>query len=111
MDIVRQAGEAFPLLQRGLQVGGQDEEDPSDAEARRALRVDIQDLRLGGQRVLDTHLGSGSSRIAAYMMGLDFWGCEIDTGYYRSQEERFRRECLGVERVGEREVIQGSLFQ
>lgn len=63
------------------------------------------------QRVLDTHLGSGSSRIAAYRMGLDFWGCEIDADYYRSQEERFRRECLGVERVGDREVIQGSLFQ
>lgn len=64
-----------------------------------------------GQRILDTHLGSGSSRIAAYRMGLDFWGCEIDSGYYRSQEERFMRECLGVERVGDREVIQGSLFQ
>lgn len=58
-----------------------------------------------------TAIGSGSSRIAAYRMGLDFWGCEIDAGYYRSQEERFRRECLGVERVGDREVIQGSLFQ
>lgn len=29
----------------------------------------------------DTHLGSGSSRIAAYDMGLDFVGYEIDKTY------------------------------
>src|SRR5690606_34309658 len=31
-----------------------------------------------GFKLLDTHLGSGSSRIAAYDMGFDFWGYEID---------------------------------
>ena len=31
-----------------------------------------------GQRVLDTHLGSGSSAISAMNYGLDFVGCEID---------------------------------
>ena len=31
-----------------------------------------------GDKILDTHLGSGSSRIAAYNMGFDFTGCEID---------------------------------
>lgn len=48
-----------------------------------------------GDRILDTHLGSGSSRIAAYKLGFDFVGCEIDREYYEKQEERFRRECLG----------------
>lgn len=43
-----------------------------------------------GDKILDTHLGSGSSRIAAYDAGLDFVGCEIDTDYFRAQEERFR---------------------
>lgn len=28
-----------------------------------------------GDKILDTHLGSGSSRIAAYIMGFDFYGC------------------------------------
>jgi len=42
-----------------------------------------------GDRILDTHLGSGSSRIAAYDAGLDFTGCEIDETYFRKQEERF----------------------
>lgn len=42
-----------------------------------------------GDRILDTHLGSGSSRIAAYDAGLDFVGFEIDKDYYEKQEERF----------------------
>jgi site-specific DNA-methyltransferase (adenine-specific) len=42
-----------------------------------------------GCRILDTHLGSGSSRIAADVMGFDFWGYEIDTDYFVDQEKRF----------------------
>ena len=42
-----------------------------------------------GDRILDTHLGSGSSRIAAYDAGLDFVGCEIDEHYFKLEEERF----------------------
>ena len=42
-----------------------------------------------GDRIFDTHLGSGSSRIAAYDAGLDFVGCEIDPTYFKLQEERF----------------------
>lgn len=44
-----------------------------------------------GDKILDTHLGSGSSRIAAYDAGLDFVGCEIDETYFRLEEERFER--------------------
>ena len=42
-----------------------------------------------GYKILDTHLGSGSSRIAAYDAGLDFVGCEIDKTYFDLQEQRF----------------------
>ena len=42
-----------------------------------------------GDKILDTHLGSGSSRIAAYDAGLDFVGCEIDKTYFEAQEKRF----------------------
>ena len=42
-----------------------------------------------GDKILDTHLGSGSSRIAAYDLGLDFWGYEIDKTYFDMQEDRF----------------------
>lgn len=44
-----------------------------------------------GMKILDTHLGSGSSRIAAYDAKLDFWGYEIDKTYFDLQEERFAR--------------------
>ena len=42
-----------------------------------------------GDRILDTHLGSGSSRIAAYNLGLDFVGCELDKFYFECEEKRF----------------------
>lgn len=42
-----------------------------------------------GDKILDTHLGSGSSRIAAYDAGLDFVGCELDADYFAAQEARF----------------------
>lgn len=42
-----------------------------------------------GDKILDTHLGSGSSRIAAYELGLDFIGCEIDSEFFAKEEERF----------------------
>ena len=45
-----------------------------------------------GQRILDTHLGSGSSAIAAHYYGCDFVGIELDGDYYRAAKERFDRE-------------------
>lgn len=42
-----------------------------------------------GDHILDTHVGSGSSRIAAYDAGLDFTGCELDHDYWLAQENRF----------------------
>jgi site-specific DNA-methyltransferase (adenine-specific) len=44
-----------------------------------------------GDKILDTHLGSGSSRIAAYNLGFDFVGTEIDEIYFKKQEERFEK--------------------
>lgn len=52
-----------------------------------------------GDKILDTHLGSGSHRIAAYDMGFDFWGYELDPDYFAAQEERFQRH-----------IRQGQLF-
>lgn len=42
-----------------------------------------------GDKILDTHLGSGSSRIAAWDMGFDFYATELDTDYFAAQEKRF----------------------
>ena len=43
-----------------------------------------------GDLILDTHLGSGSSRIAAHKAGLSFVGCELDKEYFEAQEKRFK---------------------
>ncbi len=43
-----------------------------------------------GDRILDTHLGSGSSRIAAHDMGFDFYGWELDQDYFAAMEKRFK---------------------
>lgn len=45
-----------------------------------------------GDRILDTHLGSGSSAIAAHYGGFDFVGCELDEDYYKAACERFDNE-------------------
>ena len=42
-----------------------------------------------GDKILDTHLGSASSRIAADRAGLDFVGCEIDKEYFDDGVKRY----------------------
>lgn len=44
-----------------------------------------------GMKILDTHLGSGSNRIAAYKNRLHFVGFEIDEEYFYMQEGRFEK--------------------
>lgn len=50
----------------------------------------LQNYAKFGDKILDTHLGSGSSRIAAYEMGFDFYGFEIDKDYFEAQEKRYQ---------------------
>ena len=50
----------------------------------------FQNYAKPGDKILDTHLGSGSSRIAAYEQDLDFVGFELDKHYFDAQEERFQ---------------------
>ena len=45
-----------------------------------------------GQRVLDTHLGSGSHAIAAHYYGTHLTACEIDADYFREASDRINRE-------------------
>ena len=42
-----------------------------------------------GDRILDTHLGSGSSAIAAHYAGHDFVGIELDENYFKAAKKRF----------------------
>ena len=45
-----------------------------------------------GNKILDTHMGSQSSRIAAYQMGFDYWGWEIDKEYFEKGNKRFKEQ-------------------
>ena len=45
-----------------------------------------------GQRILDTHLGSGSHAIAAHYFGAHLTACEIDADYYAAAMARIKRE-------------------
>jgi len=49
----------------------------------------LQNYAKEGNLILDTHLGSGSSRIAAYKGGFNFVGFEIDADYYEKSKKRF----------------------
>lgn len=53
-----------------------------------------------GARVLDTHLGSGTNRRAAYDFGLDFVGCEIEKSYFLSQEQVFEEYTAQIRMEG-----------
>lgn len=44
-----------------------------------------------GDKILDTHMGSQSSRIACYKRGFDYWGCELDKEYFDQGNERFQK--------------------
>lgn len=64
-----------------------------------------------GDKIFDSHLGSGSHRIAAYKLGFDFYACELDKYYFEEQELRFRKECFDEEVLPNGKVIkQLNLF-
>ena len=50
-----------------------------------------------GDKILDTHLGSGSSAIAAHYGGFDFVGCELDEDYFKAASERIDRETAQID--------------
>ena len=55
--------------------------------------------------------GGGTSRIAAYQCGFDYYGCEINETYFRLAEEHYRSECLGEVRLKDgRTLKQLKLF-
>jgi len=66
-----------------------------------------------GQRILDTHLGSGSHAIACHYAGLHLTATELDPDYFHASVERIKRETaqqtLFAPEVG-RVAEQAALF-
>jgi site-specific DNA-methyltransferase (adenine-specific) len=73
----------------------------------------LQNYAKQGDIIFDSHLGSGSSRIAAYDLGFDFYACELDKDYFNAQEERFQRHIAQptLFEVMKVEEKQDSLFE
>jgi site-specific DNA-methyltransferase (adenine-specific) len=46
--------------------------------------------------IFETHLGSGSARLAAYHLGIRFYGCDMDRKIFSLQEERFAIETFNL---------------
>jgi site-specific DNA-methyltransferase (adenine-specific) len=69
--------------------------------------VDTYEL---GWKIFDSHLGSGSSRIAAYDLGFDFYACELDADYFQAQEKRFADHIAQGE-LFTPEEIQGEIYE
>lgn len=64
-----------------------------------------------GDKILDTHLGSASSRIAAYKMGFDFWGTETDLDYFNQANERFNTAiAMPLFDAPKQEIVQTKLY-
>ena len=59
----------------------------------------LQKYAKPGDKIFDSHVGSGSIRIACHDMGFDFEGCEIDKDYWEAQEARYNQH-----------IMQGDLF-
>lgn len=70
----------------------------------------LKNYAIGGGKIFDPMMGSQSSRIAAYKMGFDFWGCELDEEYFKLGCERFEKECKGIVKVDGFIVEQKTLF-
>lgn len=49
-----------------------------------------------GDKILDTHVGSGSSLIACYNLGFDVTGFEIDEEYFRKAQDRLNDEMAQI---------------
>jgi site-specific DNA-methyltransferase (adenine-specific) len=64
-----------------------------------------------GQTIFDSHVGSGSIRIACHDMGFDFEGCELDADYWQAQEERYKIRVAQPEIFEKKEIFeQGNLI-
>lgn len=64
-----------------------------------------------GDKMFDPNMGSQNSRLAAYSLGFDYCGCEINTYYFDKGNENFDKIVRGIIKgKNGKEYIQQSLF-
>ncbi len=52
--------------------------------------MDIKVIAKKGDKILDTHLGSGTIAVACDNMGFDLTACEISTSYYKKSLNKIK---------------------
>jgi site-specific DNA-methyltransferase (adenine-specific) len=58
----------------------------------------LTDFAEKGMKILDTHLGSGNSRISSYFFGCDFVGFETNIEYCQKMNKKFN-ETISQQRL------------
>ena len=56
----------------------------------------LQNYAKPGDKILDTHLGSGSIAIACHYLGFDLTGSELDTDYFEAMQKRIKQETAQI---------------
>jgi len=71
----------------------------------------LKNFAKDGELIFDPMMGSKSSRIAAYKMGFDYVGCEVEKLYFDKGNERFEKICNGMLKQSDGSSLQQlSLF-
>jgi site-specific DNA-methyltransferase (adenine-specific) len=70
----------------------------------------LQNYAQPGWKIFDSHVGSGSSRIACHDMGFDFIGTENDPYYWQAQEDRFKNH-ISQNNLFAQDEMQDLIFQ
>lgn len=60
----------------------------------------LQNYAKEGDKILDTHLGSGSIAVACHQMGFDLTGSELDKDYFEAMQKRIAEETAQKDLFG-----------
>lgn len=72
----------------------------------------INKFAKGGDKIFDPNMGSQTSRVAAYLNGYDYYGCEINEDYFNKGCNFFDKIINGISKDADGNIVsvQPSLF-
>ena len=92
MSRVEQAWTSFDSPARLIEVNSNDKNRIHPTQKPVELyRQILKEFGRAGDKILDTHVGSGSSLVACKELGFEYYGCEIDEEYFAKANERIAR--------------------
>jgi site-specific DNA-methyltransferase (adenine-specific) len=104
MSRIEWAWTSFDMLPKLVQINNNDKDRIHLTQKPVALyKWLLENYAKKGDKIFDSHLCSQSSRIAAYDLGFDFYGCELDPDYFNEGCARFeehRTKCEEIRELG-----------